>query len=404
LAGKALSSVFGERCDEGERSVTAATEYLAKRQTKYPVSSDRPGGLDRAWSLYQDLTAGLPPTLCTYASDGAVAVGELGRNAPDVRMVPTGDGAVIEFTSGMIDFIDAVVRTLAGNMVKVTSSGPENAASLSLSEVALHTAALFREWKWPNQWIWAIRRIAAPKFSMGKNVQRTVHDIATHALRFLLAHELGHVALERGLLPQPNENVELAADTIGFGFLLRAGERHGMDPTITFAAAVLAVRICAGLEHVGVRFSGDYPKQQKRVENLHSVMRSACPGVQYFHEIARIAVAYQDQMDDVDRALDKRLQAAPLDAERVLVRLVAELLDVALGRLSPGRFEADVVALSERAPRGVIPEALQTLHRYYVDSPTEDTFIDADTKATMGRALVEITAALPSSVTEPLSS
>jgi hypothetical protein len=277
-------------------------------------------------------------------------------------------------------------------MVKVTSKGPENQAALSPADVARDAAALFTDWRWPKRLLWYMRRTDPPHFDAASGVDRTVDQIAAGAARFLLGHELGHVALDRGLASVAGMTGERAADAVGLEFLRRAGARQGVDPTLTFAHVIVAVRICASLQRVGVDFQTDYGDQNQRVDSLRDVMRAACPSEQFFHEIARIAVAYQDQMDDIDALIERRSIAPPRDPERVLVRLIAMLLDVAIHRLSPARFVANIAEVAARAPPPVMEEALRSLFRYYLGAPSEKSFIDPCTQDSMGTALREAVA------------
>jgi hypothetical protein len=340
----------------------------------------------------------LPQNLRDLVSSGAVTIGEVGLNAPGVQTITVGGGAVIEFNSGMVDFVYAVVRTLAGNMVRVTTSGPQNEPALSVVDVARDAAALFKQWKWPNRLLWTVRRIAYPPFEITGKVQGRAEEVAKNAELFLLAHELGHVSIDRGLVPPVPENDELRADAIGCGLMIRLANFGRIDLADAFGAATLAIRICAALEDVGVQFSRAYPPEVERLKNLRNVAISACPSMQYYHEISRIGVAYEDQMDDVQDHIDKMPRVRAADGERLLVRFIAELLDVALGRLSDHTFVEHIIALNSEVPPEVMRQALRTLDAYYVARPPKDSFIDTDMRGRMRQSLLRVKADLPNDI------
>jgi hypothetical protein len=215
---------------------------------------------------------------------------------------------------------------------------------------------------------------------------------------FLLAHELGHVAIHHGLLPASPVNEKLRADTVGCGIMFDLAKSHQIDPTEVYGAAVLALRICAGLEHVGVRFSGAYPEhEEERVESLREeVISHCCPSMQYFHEISRIAAAYEDQMDDVESHFCKTCRSP--NSERILVLLIAELLDMAQGRLALRKFSERLLALSGQTPSEILQSSYRKLYKYYVDAPPTHSFIDPYMRQRMGSVLVEMTKHLPTTI------
>jgi len=379
--------------------MTPAMAQLAKHQKRHPPLYASLRGGDRARQLYHVLAPCLPQKLQDPVSSGTVTIGELGRNSPEIQTIPIdGHGAVIEFNSGMIDFVYAVVRTLAGSMVRVTKSGPKNEPALPVTDVARQTAALFRQWKWPNCWIWVVRRIAYPPFEITQKVHARVGEVAKNTELFLLAHELGHVAIDLALVPPSPEKAEVQADALGCRFIFSLATLGQLDLADLYGAAVLAVRICAGLELGGVVFPKSYPKQAIRLKSLRNAAMSACPSMQYFHEISRIGVAYEDQMDDVEDHIVRSLRVRPPDSERLLIQLIAELLNVALGRLSTREFAGNITDLSAQIPPDIMRQALNTLHGYYVASPPKDSFIDVYMRERMRQSLLQVMEDLPSQV------
>lgn len=371
--------------------MTVASEYLAKHQKSYPPRYVDSQSIDRALRLYQNLAPVLIPSMQDLFSNGLVVVGEVGRNTPDIQNIRiSSDSFVIEFNSGMMDFVYTVARCLAGRLVRNTLSDPDNEAALALSEVVQQTAKIFMQWKWYKRWLWKLRRIRYPEFGMVKGVHKWVEDISTIAELFMLAHEIGHILLEKKILPPLTANTEKDADTIAMMLLAKFASKRGEDHTFIFAGAVFAIRIFAGLEKVGVGFSSEYPPQAERIENIYACMLSLCPSRQYFHEISRIAVAYQDMMDSVENYIVKRSDPFKPDKERIIVRLIAELLDVVLGRLPKEKLITDFVKIAEQTPADIMKQVVENLDKYYVVPPQKETFIDKDTKKKMGLLITEI--------------
>lgn len=379
--------------------MTTASDELAKHQKACPPRYAHLQGLDRAQQLYQNLVPVLPPRISDLFSNGLVAVGEVGRNNPDIQTIQiSGGGSVIEFNSGMMDFVYTVARGLAGRSVRRTASGPENQEALSLPDVVRQIGKVFMQWKWYRRWLWKLRRIRYPEFHITENTHRWVEANATLAELFMLSHEIGHIVLEQKILPPLTANAELNADTIGLELIANLVTKRGEDINLVFAGAVFAIRIFAGLEKVGVRFSSAYPPQAERIANISACMLSLCPSRQYFHEISRVAVSYQDIMDDVENHIVRRTAPVKPDTERITVRLIAELLDVALGRLPKKKFIAYIIQTAEETSPDMMRQVVDTLKKYYVDAPQDEPFLDQDIKKKMGALIIEILSELPEQV------
>ena len=331
-------------------------------------------------------------------AEGTVAIGEIGQYVPDVRTIPiSGKGFVIEFTSGMMDFDYAVGRALAGVHIGHTEKGADNAKALELPSVASLVAQVFREWaqhtRW--SWFWSWRRIKRADFPLDDNVRNWVESIVTTAELFTLAHELGHVACNCALCPPISGNKEEDADIYGLRFFLPMASKE-VGRRRAYAGAVYAIRLLAGLERLGVRFSSKYPPQVRRVELLWQEIRSQCPSEQFFHEVMTIASSYQDLMDDIENHLVRDSSAVLPNAERTLIRLLAQLEEVARGRdVTKETFVADIIALHKMMPTETLRQAAITLFEYYVSKPPPESCIRADLRMRMAKELVLIIEMLP---------
>ena len=100
-------------------------------------------------------------------------------------------------------------------------------------------------------------------------------------------------------------------------------------------------------------------------------------------------------MDDVENRIDKHSPAVLPDAERVLIRLIAELEEVARKRVPLERFVTDIMKMSEQLPRGTVQEATANLTSYYLPIRTEESYLSLELRIEMAAALVALIEALP---------
>jgi hypothetical protein len=380
------------------KALTPAQQYLLERQRRYPPRYLKISGLDRVKNLYEILRPELPVELTTMVSSGTIAIGEVGHNVPDVRLIPINSGNfVIEFTSGMMDFQYGVARALAG---LDQSNAGLNAQPQTVVSVASVVEHLLRQWarytRW--HWLWPWRRIKVADFLIAREVQNWIEMIVTMQELFLLAHELGHVALDIGLVKLTSDNNEVDADRCGLEFLIPAVEKH-WHKRIVYAGPIISIRILAALEGLGVEFSEQYPLQTKRLELLREQIFNICPTKHYYYEVSTIMVSYQDMFDDIERHINPTSQPALPDAERVLIRLVAELEEVARGNVSLQTFIENIGYISKVIPHKTINQATQILVTDYMRFPPyPGGFLSEDLKLVMAAKLNELISALPANL------
>jgi hypothetical protein len=162
-----------------------------------------------------------------------------------------------------------------------------------------------------------------------------------------------------------------------------------------FNGAIFAIRIFAGLERLGVRFSDKYPPQTRRIEQLNEIVLALSPSLRFFHEISTIVVAYQDMLDSVEAEIDASLVMPAKDGDRILVRFISELEEVAHGRLSEKSFISDVICASGRMSVEIIPYVINKLNEYYRGESIQEGYIPEDLGKKMGEALAYVIPALP---------
>jgi hypothetical protein len=370
--------------------MTLASDYITRKKKRFPPFYDDKKGVDRAIKLYQNLEPTLPQKVRDSITNANISIGEVGRTMPYVFNSKMQDGStVIVFYSGQIDFVYAVARAFSGLGVTNTVSGPEGPRALSIKEVSKYVASLFTQYKSFRMLPWNIFRIRYPTFSIYESIHEWAEVIAAYAELFMLAHEIGHIVVEKKKGQFEDSWEERSADTIAMLLVSNYANIKGDDRTMIFAGAVFAIKLIEGLEKTGVKFPKEYPSAKDRIENISKCVLSECPSTQYFYEISRIAVAYEDMMDSVIDILKPRDQLIP-DFERILVRLIAEILEVALGRIKKEKLIASLLEMTDKIPTDIKKQIVDTLYNYYVLRLNPDSFIDEETKMKMGSIVNEV--------------
>lgn len=375
-------------------TLTPAQAYLAERKRRYPPRYVAPDGIDRALQLYRVLAPELPQALQDLVTNGTVAIGEVGWNVPDVRTLRVApDGFVVEFTSGMMDFQYAVGRALSG-----LDAGLGAKKGLRFTSVVALTAHVLRRWarytRWSTIWPWR-PRVQRANFPVTKNVHEWTEMMVTVGELFILAHELGHVALGTGLCPPVSGNEEEDADLYGLQFFLPAARKH-WHIRVAYAGPITPIRNLAALERLGVRFSEVYPPQADRIRLLREQILKLCPTKQYFHEVTTIMNSTMDMMDNVENHVDRNSPPLLPDAERMLIRLIAELEDVAKGKVQMSTFIQNIRYLAAAVPPATMRGATATLYEYYSQlPPPEGCFIDDGVRVIMFEKLIRLIDQLP---------
>jgi len=309
-----------------------------------------------------------------------------------------GSNAVV-VTSGMMNFLYAVGRAMAGAATFTSNSTPATSPAKSLEEVVELVAEVFKAWRRHCQptLIDLFRKndpIAHARFTIAPQILAITENLVTSAELFIVAHELAHACFNLGLTKPPLANEEASADLLGLGFYARpATEVAGVRTA--WAGAVLAVRIIAALEHSGARFSSAYPPGDERVQGLLQELRAFSPTQQFYDEAATVLVAQLDMMDDVDRRLGKPNQPRLDRLWQARVRMIAVLQEIGCGRQVPDKFvamwrlTASDLANAERA------ELAATLVQCLAKPDPECVFLPPDMRRAMLAALTKAIALLP---------
>jgi hypothetical protein len=377
-------------------SLTPALAHIRERQRKHPPRYPRGmDGLDRAQALSRLLHSQLGAEMQGLLDSGVIAVGEIGRFEPTIETLPLRDrNFAVEVATGLMDFHYAVGRALAGLIVRY--SGPEtplNTPPLELKEAADLVVKVYREWQhyadrgWPLFPFKRRKRIRHADFVLAEVAREPTEALVTAAELFMISHEFGHVMLDRGLRKPDSENDELSADSLGFELYMQPAARI-FGTRLAYAGAVFAIRVTAGLERMGVKFSHRYPPPAARTDNLRDRFAQSCPSPQWFDEASTIAVAYQDMMDDVDRGFAPGAAPTALDADRLRIRILAELQELAMSRHTRQRFVANIETIAEAQHHESLRQAFAELNRYYLTSPPRESYLPLQMRADMAAELL----------------
>ncbi len=380
-------------------TLTPAQAQLAERQRKHPPSYPRNSlGNDRALALARVLV--LPEALETRFRAGSLVYGEVGDMIPDAHTLPLrDDNFVVLLTSGMMDFLYAVGRAMAGATVLWSEQGErQNAQALDTAHITELVAGTFKQWHkfcQPSLWdlFWRSKRIEHPDFAIGERVRSLTEAMVTSAELYMLAHETGHVLLDLGLTSAPQANEEMRADAVGFGLYLPVAQA-AVRPRMAYAGAGFALRVLSALSHAGVRFSRAYPPAPERLAGLLAVMRQSCPSDGYFDEVSTVMVANFGLMDAVDALIVPGSMPNPLATWQARVSMIAVLQAVAERERPPSEFAEMFKLTAEEEPAADLADVAAVLCRYYQAGDGAGYVSDA-VGAAMSASLADCIQSLP---------
>ncbi len=337
--------------------------YVEKVRKKYPLN-----GPDRIGQIYAITARSLPAELTRLVKERVIVIGTIDRNRPDAYTIHLRDGSAIVFTSGMMDFIYAVTRSLVGTFVGHGNEGIEYQQALGIGDVADLVAGLFNQWKAQRRWYTCSKKIDYPRFRLNKDAHRIAETVATNAEAFILCHELAHAMTAH----EGGEDTEENADALGLKYFLSAAVQENRY-RIPIASAMLVIRIFAGLESVGMHISGEYPPSAERSENLRRTVRTRFATDFDLDKKMTIAVALQDLMDDVDDVIAGVARGSHIDVYRSYVGLLARLEEVMSGKITEEVYTRETQEMAHRIGMCRMHEVANLLARSYPLCPIEDS-------------------------------
>lgn len=356
-------------------------------------------GPDRAKQLYDVLATYLPGTLRQLVAAGTVVVGSVRTDEPYAQTegVPP-DGHLVTVSTGMMDFVYAVSRAMAA-VTNVIQAGAAQTASMHIDEAAPRIATMYRTWKRHFLLPWRLLPFGRPRldrfdFPITREAHELAEMFATRAEAFILAHELGHVLIDRGLTDVQGANEEARADEAGFRIFLSSEHSR-----VGVASAMRVVRLLAGLTRAGFRFSDVYPPPVERIDRLFHVLRDLSGTDRAADEFATIAIANSLMLDAAENLAFGPRHSLRTDERHVRITLVAVLEEFVRHRMDRAALLRDFAGTARVVDAATRRRLFAVLVRYYlVEVFTVDGHLPRDVALQMGGTLIELARELPPDV------
>lgn len=339
---------------------TASRQFVEREWRDFPPPC---GNGERVGLLYTALKQVLPDAMNALADRDELVVAEIGEIHPDVRTFLPDGGYVITFTSGMLAYTELIAKICAATFVE----GAYGTPSLSLDEVKALLTSVMQTYVKQTRALWHKPDFKQQDVPVGAPAAQFRDGLLECTRLFMLAHELGHVSMEAKIRPAvaPEED-EVAADSIGLEFALAAGAAK-QSVRLAIAGAGLAIRLFVSLERFGVRFGSVYPLQAERLAALEAAARKMLASEQLADELSTVMVAVLDLMDDLDNRIAANVFEMRYTESRARIGLLARLIEVGSGHLSPEAFVEMLKPYALDLARAELGRTLNTLCSYYWD-------------------------------------
>jgi hypothetical protein len=298
---------------------------------------------------------------------GSLAFVEVGLRAPNAYTQPFEDGSyLVVVTSGLIDFMFAVVQTLYGGAIVRAKGESEVKGGQKIEGVAEQLAALYGAWR--SGTIWGDGQLPSPNFGLPERIAEQADRLTMMAVQFVLAHELGHVAQ---FIADASEEVgksiltredELQADAEATRLLFKCGPTWS-SIRMSLAGAMVAVRILTGLERLGHRFPGDHPSPEERLMGLWMVIRNLSESEPRYWYDTTMAYAFDELLEAAENVALGQDWTTTLTAERTFSRLCAVLEEDVKGRHSREVTLSAIKRDFNRVPTNILQTVANTAAR-----------------------------------------
>lgn len=345
-------------------------------------------GNDRIGQIYAITAQSLPTALTQLVEERVIVLGTVCQTWPDVYTVHLRGGSAIVFTTGMMDFIYAVTRSLVGMIVGYGNAGIEYQQALGIGDIADLVAWHFKEWRSQRRWYNRSKQINYPRFRLNEDAHRIAETLATNAEAFILCHELAHAMTAH----QGGEDTEEHADTLGLKYFMSAAVKNNQR-RMPVASVMLIVRIFASLERVGVHISNDYLPSDERTENLRRGLRELPASDLDIDEMMTIAVSLQELMDDVDDVIAGVTRGIRVNVYRSYVSLLSRLEEVVRGRITEEEFVRGVEEIARYIGMDRMSKAVNLLENSYPLCSLRESQLSR--RELMGQRLREMNPRLP---------
>lgn len=322
--------------------MTQAQNHLKKLQRKHPTRFPT----DYVEALWTEIAPELPGWMHELRAVGKLVVGEVGDPTPDLGMQPFKDGSyAVAINAGYIDFLYAFGRAVTAGFtshVEGKTIPPSLARRPAIAEFKRVIDGFKRG-----------QRVFHGGFPADRQHITEADELCRCAEIFLLAHELGHVAIDEGRDAPGTGHEETDADAWAMTRLTYAGRRIGHR--MLFAGAFFGVRTIALLVRLGVKFSDSHPPPARRLQAMEDAARPLL-GEDGFLKAITITVATDEFIEGLE---NEALTGKPDTLQtplRVSVRLRAMFEEVVRGRLSGAKFVEELKNGFNEVPRALLLE------------------------------------------------
>jgi hypothetical protein len=333
---------------------TWAKDHLEQLQAIHPPWRS----VDRAKLHYQTLSPYLPSVLLS----AQLSIGEVGLADPAADMLPKDDESfLILLNSGLMEFFYTMSRTLCG-LQRTYSPGGVEEPSLTYDQLVRAVSTLYGDWK-AGKYTRG-EEFVHPLFPLDQEGTATAEHLASCAELFVLAHELGHVAIRLGNSPpfesDPWGGEESHADAFAARIVLVASQR--MNARMLYAGAVFAIRVFFGLTQVGFQFAHHYPPAAVRLNMLATSARLLLGNDEAkFLSLNTIAAGFDELLEGAENLLFGRGPTTRQTTDRVLTRLWSMLEAAANGSVPMDKLVRDASASFTTVSDEVMAEAAQKI-------------------------------------------
>lgn len=247
-----------------------------------------------------------------------------GSSNPNAETYAHDDGSVlIAITDGMIRFVRNACTALFSSAAFVASGGTvTEGAALDRLEADALLKQTYLQWAELKTGTMA-EPLAQP---LDAQAEEFVEAHFRLALLFIGLHEYGH-AMKHSGLPDSAE-IELEADRWAFNMLLDVDSRPPCAQGYVFAGAIVAMRVFAALDIMGIFDLAHYPTPNARLANLRTEYQKR------FSDPISCYLASQpgDVLDLRMNAIEAQLVRAPSRKDQLIAQIVAHFHAVHLKR------------------------------------------------------------------------
>ncbi len=369
-----------------KRSSVTPRQFVEDRQSEHPLPSRRPEP-DRGKTIYAALAPRLPQAVSGLFYSGVAAIGEVGIDTPEALtyfvpfpgLAPPAGYAILVHT-GLRSFLYEVSAALHSRMNVFGAGGKkEQSPTATVEETVSLVAGVFRGF---------MRDGKAPSLQtkLPAQLKNLADALATHAECFIVAHEIGHIAswLGTGVSSELSPADELRADNFALGLVLGGlaqspNATQNMSQRMVYAGAEFALRVFAGLAHVGYEFGESHPPPAERLQEIRRAAREALGGTRGFMMVSTIAFSQDQMLESIERTLappDKVGFVVGLTPERLLSTLSVLIEECVKGMLAEDSVINEISKIFKNVPSAILKQTAEEAVEIYVDNPKKGVNVD----------------------------